>query len=122
MEAIKVEEVFETFLARIRTLPSEDHSESKIAGSVTHQYKAVNVLDYSGSKQGPSAEESGELTIEVEFANLIDMSNVEIKEVTIIGKANIVDFSGSVIDILDIGGLKAVHADQSEGEIGETIR
>ncbi|MBZ9572222.1 hypothetical protein KJA15_02755 [Patescibacteria group bacterium] len=108
-------ELFETYVRQVKTLPSEDHSESEISGSVTHKHKAVNRLDYSGSEGGKGSK----LTVEVQFANLIDLSNVEIEEVKIIGKANIVDLSGSEIQRLDTSQLEAVHVDKSDSEIDE---
>jgi RNase P/RNase MRP subunit p29 len=111
-----VEVVFERFLVKVKTLRSEDQSESGIEGNVVHKYeKPVNRLDYSGSE----GRKGDTLRLEVKLANLIDLSGVKIEEVQIIGKANIVDISGSKIRILDMSQMEAVHIDLSDSEIDE---
>jgi len=119
-------EVFENYLAKVKSLPSEDRSESKIVGNVIRKYGAVNVLDYSGSE----GEGNSKLTIEVEFANLIDFSRAKIDELKIVGKANIVNLHKARIRKLDLSELEVVyvnmsesniHVDMSERDIIETV-
>lgn len=114
-----MEEIFKAFLAKCKTLPDEDHSESKIEGSVTHQYEAVNVLDYSDLE---GSGKDSELTIMVGFANLIDMSGINnIDRVKIRGQVNIVDLSEATIRRLDCRELEVVHLDLRESKIEEEL-
>ena len=109
--------VFERYCSAIKKLSRLDYSENQITEDTEYKHGMVNVLDYSESRGGKSSK----LTIIVEFANLIDLSEVEIDHLIIRGRANIVDLSESTIKKLDRRRLEAVHIDFSESTIEEDI-